>query len=91
MDYNFIIEELLRLLEGSGIQIRRESMGGTGGGVCRLKNKTVLFLDIDAPPAEKARQCAEAVIQTTDVDSVYLKPLVRDYIDGLRGDSFDTL
>ncbi len=92
MEYQDILEELLALLEQNGITIRTEPMGGAGAGLCKLKDKQVFFVDSDASAADLAAICAQAVLGTVDIDNIYLKPRVRDFLEGQRPEKlpFDT-
>ena len=81
MNTQTITEELVGILEGAGVTIRRESMGGSGGGLCLFKNKKVFFYDTDAGPYESACMFAKAVSQVAgDLENMYLKPAVREFI-----------
>ena len=77
-----ILEELLELIDQSGIEIRREAMGSGGGGMCKMKNKTVFFVDTECMPHEMASICAKTVNEILDVETVYLKPRVRQFLEG---------
>ena len=55
-----ILEELLSLLEGQGVTIRHEPLGGTGGGLCAVRGSNQFFVDTEATSAETAARCAEA-------------------------------
>ena len=86
MNTQTITEELLRLLEGEGVALRREAMGGSGGGLCVFRDKKVYFFDTDAGAYEAACVCAKAVFQVIgDLENVYLKPAVREFIDRNTG------
>ena len=80
MDDSLILEELLALLEQNGVSIRREEMGGSGGGLCQIAGKQVCFVDLDADSSQSAAVCAEAVRQLIDIESVYLRPAVREFL-----------
>jgi len=79
------LEELLGLLEAGNVKIRRESLGGGGGGFCMVKGEPTLFLDTQAPTAESAAVCAEAVLKTVNIDSIYIRPEVRRFLDSQSG------
>lgn len=81
MDGQTILDELLKLLEQSGVKVRTAPLGGGGGGLCMVKGESIFFLDTDAPAAETAALCAEAVSKTADVEKVYIKPEVRQLIE----------
>jgi hypothetical protein len=76
-----ILEELLHLLGAAGVTIRNEPLGGSGGGLCTVKGQTLFFVDTQAPSAEVAGLCAEAVTKLMDVETIYIKPEVRQYIE----------
>jgi hypothetical protein len=81
MNEQRILEELLALLESNGIKIRNEPLGGSGGGLCSVKGEPIFFVDTQAPSAETAALCAEAVSKTVDIDNIYIKPEVRQFIE----------
>jgi hypothetical protein len=76
-----ILEDLLHLLEGNGVKVRNEPLGGSGGGLCTVKGQTFFFVDTQAPSAEVASLCAEAAAKLLDIETVYLRPEVRQYIE----------
>lgn len=80
MDDSLILEELLAVLEQNGVSIRREEMGGSGGGLCKMSGKQVCFVDIDADLSESAEICARVVDKLVDIEYVYLRPAVREFI-----------
>ena len=80
-----ILDELLSLLEGHGVTIRREALGGSGGGLCSVKGTPIFFVDTQASSAETAACCAEAVGKLLDTETVYIRPEVRQFIEGQTG------
>ena len=81
MNERMILEELLALLEAHGVTIRNEPLGGSGGGLCTVKDEPIFFADIQAPSAEVAALCAEAVARVVDIERVYIRPEVRQFIE----------
>lgn len=81
MNEQNILEELLTLLEANGVKIRNEQLGGSGGGLCTVKGEHFFFVDTQAPFAETAALCAQAVSELLDIEGVYLKPQVREFIE----------
>ena len=81
MNEQRILEELLALLEGNGVTIRNEPLGGSGGGLCTIKGRKIFFVDTQASSAEMAAVCGEAVAKVADIDNVYIKPEVRQFIE----------
>jgi len=76
-----ILEELLALLEANNVTIRNEPLGGSGGGLCTIKGEALFFVDTQAPSAESAALCAEAVAKMVDIEKVYIRPEVRQFIE----------
>ncbi|TKJ37085.1 MAG: hypothetical protein CEE38_09285 [Planctomycetes bacterium B3_Pla] len=81
MNEQQILEELLALLEANGVTIRNESLGGSGGGLCTIKGRQILFVDTQAPSIVTAAVCAEAVPKVADIEQIYIKPQVRQFIE----------
>jgi len=81
MNEQSILDELLVLLEANGVTTRNEPLGGSGGGLCTIKGQRIFFLDTQASSAVSAAICAEAVQKVVDVEQIYLKPQVRQYIE----------
>jgi hypothetical protein len=81
MNEQNILEELLALLEANGVTIRNEPLGGSGGGFCTIKGENIFFVDTQASSAVSAAMCAEAVSKVVDVEQIYIKPLIRQFIE----------
>jgi hypothetical protein len=81
MDEQRILQELLALLQANGVTIRNEPLGGSGGGLCTVKGKYIFFLDTQAPSVVAAVLCAEAVPKVADIEQIYIKPQVRQFIE----------
>ena len=81
MNEQAILEELLALLETSNVKIRSEPLGGSGGGLCSIKGQRIFFVDTQAPTADVAAFCAEAVKKVVDIEKVFIKPQVRQFVE----------
>jgi hypothetical protein len=81
MNEQNILEELLALLEANGVTVRNEPLGGSGGGLCSIKGQRIFFVDTQASSAVSATMCAEAVSKVVDVEQIYVKPQVRQFIE----------
>lgn len=81
MEEEAVLDELLALLEHSGVSIRTEPMGGAGGGLCKMKDKQVFFVDAEAATADMVAVCAEAVRETVDVEKIYIRPQIRAFLE----------
>jgi hypothetical protein len=80
-----ILEELLALLEANRVKIRNEPLGGQGGGLAMMRGENIFFVDTDSPSAEVATLCAEAVGKLVDIETIYLRPEVRRFIESHTG------
>jgi hypothetical protein len=78
-----ILDELLALLEANNVAIRNEPLGGSGGGLCSIKGEQIFFVDTQATSADAAALCAEAVIKVVDIEKVFIKPQVRQFIENI--------
>jgi hypothetical protein len=76
-----ILDELLALLEANGVAVRNEPLGGSGGGLCTVKGQRIFFVDTQAASAVSAAICAEAVSKVVDVEQIYIKPQIRQFIE----------
>jgi hypothetical protein len=83
-----ILEELLALLEANGVTIRNEPLGGSGGGLCTVKGEHMFFVDTQATSAQMAATCAEAVAKLLDIETIYVRPEVRQFIESHSSQSY---
>jgi hypothetical protein len=76
-----ILEELLALLEARNVKIRSEPLGGRGGGLASMKGETIFFVDTQASSVDVAALCADAVRKLVDIETVYLRPEIRSFLE----------
>ena len=81
MNRQQILEELLAILEQNGVAIRHEALGGGGGGLCTIKGDSIFFVDTQASSTEVAAMSSEAIAKIVDIESMYLRPEVRQFIE----------
>ena len=81
MNEQNILDELLALLEANGVTIRNEPLGGGGGGLCIIKGQQIFFVDTQASSVVSAAICAEAVPKVVDVEQIFIKPQIRQFIE----------
>ncbi|MBN1796826.1 MAG: hypothetical protein JW804_09150 [Sedimentisphaerales bacterium] len=81
MNEHDILQQLLPLLEDNGITIRNEPLAGSGGGLCTVKDKKIFFVDTHASSGDNAALAAQAVNKMIDIESVYLRPEVRQFVE----------
>ncbi len=77
-------DHLTQIAEELGIVVRREPIDGEGGGLCRIKGRTVLFIDTLADPASRLERCLEALAGVPGIDEHYLRPDSREQNDRIR-------
>ena len=84
MNEQAILEELLSLLGANDVKTRNEPLGGRAGGLCTVKGQKIFFVDTQASSAESAELCAQAVLQIVDIENIYLKPQIRQFIENIK-------
>jgi len=87
MDVSAQIDMIVELLERLEVEVRRERMGGSGGGLCRMRGRQVMFIDEDADAATRLERCVEGLAALTQSESVYLPPELRERVERARSRS----
>jgi hypothetical protein len=81
MDVQARLAELMTLAQSVGLTIRRETLGGSGGGLCTLKGLRVLFVDTSADPETQYERTLAALAPLEQVQKHYLPPEVREDLE----------
>jgi len=81
MNERAILEQLLELLKAAGVKIRTEPMGGSGGGLCSVRGENIFFVDSQAQSLEVAILASKAASRVVDIEGVYIRPEVREFIE----------
>lgn len=81
MDLQARLDALLTVAEEIGLSVRREPLGGDGGGYCVLRGRRVLFVDTAADLETRYERTLAAIARLPDVEQRYLPPEVRDDIE----------
>lgn len=84
MDLQSRLDDLITLAEQLGIQIRREALGGEGGGLCVLRGQRVLFIDTLADLETRYDKTLAALAGLPEIDAHYIRPDLREEIDRMR-------
>jgi hypothetical protein len=84
MDLQSRLDALLAMAEEIGLKIRREPLGGDGGGYCLLRGQRVLFVDTAADLETRYERTLAALAPLAELDQRYLPPEVREEIDRQR-------
>lgn len=84
MDLHAKLDALIELAGETGLEVRREVLGGGGGGLCVLKGRRVLFVDLAADVETRYERTLESMAELKELDERYLPPELRDDIDRQR-------
>lgn len=84
MDLQTRLEHLLSIAQELGWAIRRESLGGEGGGLCIIKGQNVLFVDNLADLETRYDRTLAALAPRPEMDQRYLAPEIREDIEKAR-------
>ena len=81
-----LLDELSEAAERCGIEVRREKLLREVGyrprsGSCRVKEKNLVLLDREQPPAEQIEVLAQA-LREKDLEALYLSPAARQILNG---------
>ncbi len=85
MDEHYILKNLIDLLEANRIRVRKEPLLDSPGGLCRVGRERVLFLDSSAQSLPQAEICASALAEVVDIENIYLRPDVREFVKDKTG------
>jgi len=78
------LDELISAAEAAGISIRREQLGGEGGGLCVLRGRRVLFIDTLSDAETRYERTLAALAPLAEMDARFLRPDVREDIERAR-------
>lgn len=82
-----LLTALLELAESADLEVRKEYLGGDGGGLCILRGKQILFLDTAADTVEQVARTAAALAKLPELDTMYVLPQVREELDKYHAES----
>jgi hypothetical protein len=81
MNFDAVLDELIGLLEAGDVQVRREPLVESRGGLCRIGGRQVLFIDTNADALQSAALCAQTLCRVMDISGIYLRPNLRQFIE----------
>lgn len=84
MDLETRLESLLTLAEELGLTVRREPLGGDGGGYCVLRNQRILFVDVTAELETRYERTLTALAPLPELDGRFIRPEIREDIERQR-------
>lgn len=87
MDPSLRLDEVLEVFARLEVEVRIERLGGQGGGLCQLRGKRILVVDLDADVATRLERVAGALALVPEIEAVFLPPAVRELLDTLSDGS----
>jgi len=75
---------LLEVCAKLGLEVRPERLGGAGGGVCKLKGKSIVFIDLEAEPEVQYERLLADLSPFAQIDEMYLVPEIRSDLERIR-------
>ncbi len=84
MDIENKLAVILEACSKLGLEVRPERLGGAGGGLCKLKGKSIVFIDLDAEPEIRYERLVAGLAALPQVEELYLVPEVRNDLDQAR-------
>lgn len=91
MDTYKILDDLIAVLDSHGVKIRLEALEESPGGLCRLHDTNILFLDKNAGADQQLQVCAGAILKLIDIGTVYLKPEIRQLLESFQNKAGETM
>lgn len=80
------LSALLDTAEVLGVEVRHEDLGGHGGGLCALKGRRVLFVDLAADLATRYDRALSELAQIPEIDAIYVRPEIREDLERVKAD-----
>lgn len=78
------LDELVAILGELDIAVRYAALGGDGGGLCTVRGRQELFIDIDADVATQVERTLSAVASRSEIDNMHLAPHIRAGVERVR-------
>jgi hypothetical protein len=75
---------IIELCERLSIAVREEHLGGDGGGLCVMRDRRLLFVDLDADTATRLHQCANALANLPELEQIFVPPALRQVLSEVR-------
>ena len=85
MDIAAQIDAIVELAGKLEIEVRREHLGGEGGGFCIIRGRRVLFLDEDADPGGMLDRCVDGLASLPGIDQIFVPAEIRERLEEKMG------
>ena len=76
-----LILQIRNVMDRLGVEVREGYLGGSGGGLCRIRGRRVVFVDLDADVASTLDVMVAALTALPEAEGVFLPPALRDLVD----------
>jgi hypothetical protein len=77
METAALLEETMELLDRLGAEVRLARLGGGGGGLCRVKGRAVVLVDLEADAATRLDRCVHALAEIGGAQELYMSSALR--------------
>jgi len=89
LDARKVLAQLEGVAEQLGLKIRYEPVEGEAGpslgGMCRIRGRPVIIVNSRAAPADQVHTLVKA-LRRLDLSQIYLRPGIRDLLEGDAGE-----
>ena len=79
------LDAALTMLARLGIEVREAHLGGQSGGLCMIRGRRVVFVDLDADAATQLERYVAALADLPELDQIYIPPALREPIERAKG------
>lgn len=80
MDVSTQIEQICKVMTRLDVDVRFENLGGMGGGMCRIKGRRLMILDLDSDELSRLDVAVAAMAELPELEGLYLPPAIREQI-----------
>ena len=77
MDLEDKLAIVLEICDKLGLEVRSERLGGSGGGLCRIKGKNVVFIDLEAEADSRYERLICDLSDFAQIEEIYIVPEIR--------------
>ena len=90
MDDRTVLGHFEAVADKLGVEIRYDPMEGetslSSGGMCRIRGKQVIIINSKSPPGDQITTFVKA-FRRLDLSQIYLRPGIRDLLEGYAEES----
>ena len=76
-----LLDYMIDLARRLSYDVREEWLDGKFGGLCEIKGRRVLFVDLSLPPSERLEQVAAPLRECKELAQVYILPEAQAVLD----------